>query len=327
MSSINLYYGLESFLMEEACLKLSEQVPKDEREWNLLTLDLEEVPVEQVIQEAEMPSFFGGTRLILAKNATFFTTAKPKKELNYNLDALLTYIAQPAETSSIVFTVTSDKLDKRKKLVKQMEKFASVIKFDPLKGQALLKWVTDRFRSHKVKISREVCIIFIQTVGANLRLLDQECKKLALYVGERGVVTEEAIYNLIPRTLGDNVFQLTEKIAEQKTSEAWQIWEDLLAQKEEPIKILALITRQFRLLYQTKVLSARGLPASEIAKQLGVHPYPIKLAYSQSAAFSEERLRSLLAMAIAADQEIKSGKMDKVLAIERILFAVQGITA
>jgi DNA polymerase-3 subunit delta len=327
MPAVSLYYGIESFLMEEACNQLRSQVPEEERDWNLLILDLDDIPVEQVIQEAETPSFFGGKRLILAKNATFFTTAKLKREQNHNIDALLAYLERPSERTALVFTVGNDKLDKRKKLVKQMEKVASVTKFDMLKGQALLKWVENRFRYYEVKIKREVCIHFIQVVGNDLRLLDQECRKLANYAGEKGTVTEAIISQLIPRTLESNVFQLTEKLAEKKIADVWQIWEDLLTQKEEPIRILALMTRQFRLLYQTKVLSARGMGASEIAKMLGVHPYPIKLAVSHSGAFSEKQLKKCLAMAITADQDIKSGKIEKVQAVEQIFMEIHRITA
>jgi len=327
MPAVSLYYGVESFLMEEACNQLRSQVPKEEQDWNLLVLDLDDTPLEQVIQEAETPSFFGGKRLILAKNASFFTTAKPKREQNHNIDALLSYLGRPSEGTALVFTVGNEKLDKRKKLVKQMEKVASVTKFDMLKGQALLKWVEERFRYYGVKIKRDVCIHFIQVVGNDLRLLDQECRKLANYIGEKGMIHEEIISQLIPRTLESNVFQLTEKLAEKKIPDVWQIWEDLLTQKEEPIRILALMTRQFRLLYQTKVLSARGMGVSEIAKMLGVHPYPIKLAVSHSGAFSEKQLKKCLAMAIAADQDIKSGKIEKVQAVEQIFLKIHRITA
>lgn len=323
---VSLYYGLESFLMEQACNALCKQVPEEQRDWNLLMIDLDDSPVEQVIQEAETPSFFGGKRLILAKNATFFTTAKPKREQHHNLDGLLDYLNRPSEHSAIVFSVVSDKLDKRKKVVKQMEKTASITKFDVLKGQALLKWVLDRFRHLQVKIKREVCISFIQVVGNDLRLINKECEKLRLYVGEQGTITQDIVDQLIPRTLESNVFQLTEKLAENKIAQVWQIWEDLLTQKEEPIRILALMTRQFRLLYQTKVLAAKGMGASEIAKMLGVHPYPVKLAISHSASFTLDQLKTYLSLAIAADQDIKSGKIDKVLAVEQIFLAVHGIT-
>jgi DNA polymerase-3 subunit delta len=323
---VSLYYGLESFLMEEACHQLRNQVPIEERDWNLLVIDLEDTLLEHVIQEAETPSFFGGKRLILVKNAAFLTTAKPKRELNHNVDAWLDYLSRPSENSAVVFTIVTDKLDKRKKVVKQMEKTAAVTKFDALKGQALLKWVMNRFRELQVKIKRDVCIYFIQVVGNDLRLINQECEKLALFVGEKGTITEEMIDRLIPRTLENNVFQLTEKLASKKITEVWQIWEDLLTQKEEPIRILALMTRQFRLLYQTKVLSARGMGASEIGKMLGVHPYPVKLALNHSHSFSLKQLKKYLSLAIAADQDIKSGKIEKVLAVEQIFLAIHGIT-
>lgn len=324
---VSLYYGLESFLMEEACNQLRNQVPIEERDWNLLVIDLDDTLLEQVIQEAETPSFFGGKRLILMKNAAFLTTAKPKRELNHNVEAWLDYLSHPSENSAVVFTVVNDKLDKRKKVVKQMEKIASVTKFDALKGQALLKWVMDRFRALQVKIKRDVCIYFIQVVGNDLRLINQECEKLSLFVGTKGTITQEMIDQLIPRTLENNVFQLTEKLAAKKVAEVWQIWEDLLTQKEEPIRILALMTRQFRLLYQTKVLSAKGMGASEIAKMIGAHPYPVKLAVTHSDSFSLEQLKKYLSLAIAADQDIKSGKIEKVLAVEQIFLAIHGITA
>jgi DNA polymerase-3 subunit delta len=327
MPAVSLYYGSESFLIEEACGQLQKQVPAEQREWNLLMMDLDEVPLEQVLQEAETPSFFGGKRLIIARNAVFFTTAKAKREPNHNVDALLAYLSSPSEGSALVFTVINDKLDKRKKVVKQTEKLAAVTKYDALKGQVLLKWVVDRFRKNDVKIKRDLCILFIQMVGNDLRLLNQECKKLATYAGSKGTITEEAITSLIPRTLESNVFQLTEKLAEKKITDVWTIWEDLLTQKEEPIKILALMARQFRLLYQTKVLSARGMGASEIAKMLGVHPYPVKLAVSHGNVFSENQLKQCLSMAITADQEIKSGKRDKVQAVEQIFLAIHSMTA
>jgi DNA polymerase-3 subunit delta len=313
--------------MEEACNQLRDTIPKDQRDWNLLVIDLDDTPLEQVIQEAETPSFFGGKRLILVKNANFLTTAKSKKEQNHNIDAWMDYLKRPSENSAVVITVINDKLDKRKKVVKQMEKVAAVTKFDVLKGQALLKWVTDRFRTLQVKITRDVCIAFIQVVGNDLRLLDKECQKLALYVGVKGVVSTEIIDQLIPRTLESNVFQLTQKLAENKIAEVWQIWEDLLTQKEEPIRVLALMIRQFRLLYQTKLLSQRGMGSSEMAKMLGMHPYPVKLAVSNAGSFTIDQLKKYLSLAIAADQDIKSGKTEKVVAVEQIFLAIHRISA
>ena len=43
--------------------------------------------------------------------------------------------------------------------------------------------------------------------------------------------------------------------------------------KEEPIKLLALITSNYRLYYQCKILSQKGYSGQQIAKTVNAHPY------------------------------------------------------
>jgi DNA polymerase-3 subunit delta len=64
------------------------------------------------------------------------------------------------------------------------------------------------------------------------------------------------------------------------------------------------------------------MPEKEMAGFLKVHPYPVKLALKNGAKFTEDQLRQFLISAIATDQDIKSGKADKELAVERLLFAI-----
>jgi DNA polymerase-3 subunit delta len=124
----------------------------------------------------------------------------------------------------------------------------------------------------------------------------------------------------VPRTLEQDVFQLTENLVKRKQEKVFQIWEDLLYQKEEPIKILALIIRQLRLLLQVKLFSQKGWTEKEIAKQLKIHPYPVKLAYQQGLAFQEKELKESLKRAIETEKEIKEGKIERQLGVERLMF-------
>ncbi len=135
-------------------------------------------------------------------------------------------------------------------------------------------------------------------------------------------MTRQTVSELVPRTLEHNIFKLTEKMAERKIDQALMVWQDLLFQKEEPIRILALMIRQIRLMLQVKALAKKGMPEKEMAGFLKVHPYPVKLALKNGAKFTEDQLRQFLISAIATDQDIKSGKADKELAVERLLFAI-----
>lgn len=320
---IYLFYGEESFLIEEAVDWMKKNIQVDPNDMGqVIAFDLEEVSIETLIQEVETPSFFGGRRLVIGKNATFLTTKKNKGSVSHNLDALLEYLKQPYTENTLLLIVANSQLDKRKKIVKELLKLPGSVEYPPLKGKEVIHWLLKRFHKFNVQIAPEVAKELAILIGNDLRLLHQECAKLATYVGPGGVITNEIIYELVPRTLEQDVFQLTEKLALRQLDEALRIWDDLLQQKEEPIRILALITRQIRLMLQVKLLKEKNMTEKEMASYLQMHPYPVKLALKHGNAFSKKELCDLLATTLQADVEIKSGKADKVLAIEQILFSL-----
>jgi DNA polymerase III subunit delta len=321
-------YGSETFLLEETLKKMRDLLAEGlDDPGAVVTMDLEVVPVQVLVEEAEIPPFFSERRVIIGKNAHFLTTSRPRGGPDHDPDALLAYLQRPMPTSVVILTCGTDKLDKRKKVVKELESRARTVKFDPLEGKEILKWLQERFRERKVEIDAQALKELALLVGPNLSLLDSECRKLATHVGEGGKVYVRTVVELVPRTLEQDVFKLTENIARRRIDEALRVWQDLMYQKEEPIRILALIIRQFRLMLQVKALHRQGMPEKEIAARLKVHPYPVKLALKQGSAFSEKALRTLLLKAIAADQEIKSGRIDKALAVERLILDVQTLVS
>lgn len=316
-------YGSETFLLDETLDWIRHQFEQNsvgDRDWNEVVLDLEETTIQAVLQEVDTPSFFGDRRLIIARNATFLTTAKSKIE--HDLDSLASYLQNPTKENTLIITVASSQLDKRKKLLKLLEKTSQVLSFSPLEGSDLQQFVVKRFRLLGVQVEPTAVTELIDLVGNNLRLLVQECKKLAVYVGVNGVVTLQHVSELVTRTLEQDVFRLTDEMAKQNKEKAIQIYRDLIFQKEEPVRILALITRQFRIMLQVKLLSKTGKTEKEIASYLKLHPYPVKLAMRQGQLFSDEQLRTLLQKSIEADQALKSNKIDKELAVERILLTL-----
>lgn len=317
-------YGVENFLLEEALDWIRQQLSEHsigDKEWNEVIFDLEETPIQLVLQEVETPSFFGDRRWIIAKNATFFTSSKSK--IDHDMDLFLQYLQDPLIDNTLILTLSGDQLDKRKKVVKQIDKVAKTLKFESLEGTELQKFVAKRFQLLQVQAQPPAIANLIELVGNNLRMLSQECQKLALFAGKNGVVTSEQVSQQVTRTLEQDVFRLTDQMIKRNKESAIQIYRDLVFQKEDPIKILALITRQFRIMLQVKLLVQTGKGEKEIAGILKLHPYPVKLALQQGKSYSEEQLRTLLESAIEADQAIKSSRIiDKEFAVERILLTM-----
>lgn len=323
-SPVYLFYGTESFLIDETSRWIRQQMISDASDvFSQTVMDLEETPIQDVIREVETASFFAEARVVIAKHAWFLTGARKKNKVDHQVDELLRYIQAPVEENVLILTVEAEKLDARKKVVKELKKKARVAAFPPLDGKDLNRWVTKRIRQAGLKPDRQAAAALIQNVGSDLRLLSGEIEKLAVYVGNGGTLTPREIAELVPRTLEQDVFKLINQVAQRRTAAALAIFYDLLANREEPIRILSLIIHQFRILLQVKVLAEEGKTEREMASLLGLHPYPVKLAMQQGRSFSEEVLRNLLGRSIAADHDIKKGRIDKVLAVERLLLSLE----
>jgi DNA polymerase-3 subunit delta len=244
---VYFFYGTESFLVEEALKKIQEKMRTDDSPGSVVTFDLEETPIQTVIAEAETTSLFGETRLIVGRNATFVTTAKVKGDLVHQDKSLISYVEKPFTTNIVVLIANTDALDKRKKITKVLEQHASTIQFQPLKERELLLWLSNHLTKWNVMIEEDAARKLIELVGNSLWLFHHECEKLSTYVGQAGIITSSIVEELVPRTLEQDVFKLTNCMMNQKMDEALRLWQDLLALSQEPLRILALMTRQLRL--------------------------------------------------------------------------------
>jgi len=314
---IYLLHGTESFLIQETKdLLISYSMNDNEKDFNLSVFDLEETPVEVALADAETLPFMGERRLVILQNPHFLTAVKNKEKVEHNLSVLENYLNSPAPFTILALTAPYEKLDERKKIVKQLKAKAEVLTVNTLSEKDLHKWITDRAMQHQVTISSSAIQDLLQVAGTNLMNITQEIDKMCLYLGINGEITEDTVKLLVPRSLEQNIFSLIDKVVNRKLDEALRIFYDLLQNNEEPIKILSLLATQFRLIYHVKELSRQGYGQQQIAGNLKVHPFRVKLASGQANLFTQEELLKIMDQLAEADYELKNGKMDKQLILE-----------
>lgn len=110
-------------------------------------------------------------------------------------------------------------------------------------------------------------------------------------------------------------------VAEKKQKKALELYNDLLALKEPPMRILFLLARQFRLLMEVKEMVANGYGKKDIASKAGLHPFVVGKYQEQAKAFSNKTLRAILEESVDIEERVKTGRLQDVLGVE--LFIVK----
>ena len=313
---IYLLYGKELLLIEK---KMEEIIQREElSDYAINKYDLENDSLNVIIEDATTISMFGNKKGIILANSYIFTGTTKKSSIEQNTDLLLSYLEHPNPDTILIFFILSEKLDERKKITKSIKKVGSVIEIGTNKNLNAI--VKEMFEDYE--ISSNVAQLLIDRVGENLQILKQECDKMKTYKGKEKGITEQDILNLTAKNIDADIFRLIENIVLKNKQIALEAYQEMIKRNEEPIKILIMLANQFRIMYQAKELSKKGYTANDIASILEVHPYRLKLALEKSRNFSSTILLHYLEELANLDSNIKSGFIEKDLALELFILKI-----
>ncbi|MBC2243611.1 DNA polymerase III subunit delta [Listeria booriae] len=321
---IYLIIGTEDYIINETKKRLVANIlDTEDTDFNYANFDLDETAIEQVIEEAETIPFFGDRRLIIASNPSFLTTEKTKSKIEHRTARFEDYLNEPVDYSILVIIARVEKLDERKKLTKLLKKQATIVDAKRPNDAELRKWIQSAIKNNDFSMEIPAIERLMELTGGQLTTAMNELDKLMLYKLESREISVADVESLVVRSLEQNIFLLLDKMIALDISGALSIYYDLLKQKEEPIKILALIASQFRLLTQIKLLEKQGFSQQQVAQKLKVHPFRVKIGARQAKSFSYEQLTATLERLAEMDFEMKTGYGDKAQKLEWFLFSLQ----
>lgn len=306
--------GTESYFIEKTLDLLKTKLTDGEPEF--IHFDLDEVPVDYVIEEADTIPFFSDRKLIIAKNASFLKAAERGKEkIDHNLKALETWLENPPSSSVTVFVAPYEKLDERKKITKLMKQHAVMIEAKSLQANDLETWLTHEAKNFGKSMDKQTAQKLVEMAGTNLTLLSSELEKMSLYLGAEEEITIELIEQMTARTLEQDAFKMLQSYLDGDVSGALSVYYDLIRQKEEPVALTALLASQIRFMVHVFYLQKKGYHAQAISKQLKAHPYRVKLLVEKRQQISEQRLLEVLNDLADIDLQLKtqSGNRERIL--------------
>ena len=320
---IYVVVGTQSYLKQQFITTLvQELIPEEEQELNTIRFNMNEVPVQAALLEANSLPFFGDHRLIFVEEATFLTGEKAK--LNHDIDLLEHYITNPLETTVLVFVVPQEKLDNRKKIVKLLKQQAVMIDVNNVSEKELQQLVIEYVKKQGVTIDTDALQVLLNRTNFQLSLTMKEVEKLVLFAYEHKHISLALVEDLVARSLEENIFELSQAVLEKQALRVIQICRDLVLQKEDPIKMNAILLGQFRLLVQVAYLLQQGYQEPDMQQVLQIHPFRIKLAIRQVRNYRVEALESIYQLLVQTEYELKTGVGVKQVQFEmRLLQLIQ----
>lgn len=300
---VYLLYGTKDFEIEEEIKKLSKGID----EMNISKYDLNNDMLSLALEDAKTMSLFGDKKLVIVDNANMFTGSTSKDS-----ELIEEYLNHINENTTLVLIVHNDKLDTRKKITKLIKKVGKVQEFnDELDTTSLVRRL---FKDYN--IDYKTIQLFIDRVGSNPLIIQSEINKIKIYKDNDKNITEEDILNLTAKLIEIDIFKLIDYIVRKNKEKALELYYEMLKMNEEPIKIVVILANQFRIMYQSKELLKKGYSEKDIASTLKIHPYRVKLAIQNSRNYTSDILLKNLNALADIDIGIKTGTINKDLALE-----------
>lgn len=308
LKRVYLLCGEEDYLKNFYKNKLKSAVLPPGDTMNLSVYGGKGIDVREVISQADTMPFFADRRLILIEDSGFFKTASPE---------LADYIPRMPQETCMVFV--ENEVDKRGKLYKAVKNTGRVVEMKRQDERTLMNWVLSTLRKEKKNITSATMELFLSRTGNDMEFIEKELEKLLCYTIGRDVVTSKDVEDVCTVRTENKIFDMINAIAEKKQKKALDLYYDLLALKEPPMRILYLITRQFNLLMQVKALLAQGFDQNGAAEKLKMQSFIVRNYARQARSFTEEELERAVKDCIEAEEAVKTGRMNDVLSVELLI--------
>ena len=298
--------------LKKDILKKIGYVPSD---LNYSYFDMKEASYAEVELDLVSLPFFADEKIVILDHLLDLTTAKKRNLTDEDLKQFENYLENPSESTRLVI-FAEGKLDSKRRLVKLLKRDAQIIEATTPKEQDLKRYFSSQ--------AQELGLHFVGDSLDQLLLksgydFGESQKNLALLQAykEDGQITLEDIEEVVPKSLQDNIFDLTQMILKRQIDQARNLVKDLRLQGEDEIKLIAILLGQFRMFSQVKIFSEEGQSESQIVASLSdlsgrkVNPYQVKFALRDSRRLSLSFLKQAMTTFIETDYAIKSGTYEK----------------
>ena len=326
LPSLTLFTGVDQGQYDIMKTQVLKQIGYDPADLNFAYFDMKEVDYKSLELELVSLPFFADEKIVILDHFVDITTAKKRYLTDDELKSFEDYLENPLPSSKLVI-FAEGKLDSKRRLVKLLKRDATVFEAIEPKEQEIRAYFQEWAQELGLNFAGKSFEQLLIKSGFQFSEIQKNLLFLQAYK-DNGDITEEDIVEAIPKTLQDNIFDLTQLILTKKIDQERDLVKDLTLQGEDEIKLIAIMLGQFRLYTQVKILQESGQTEAKMVSSLGHYlgrnpnPYQIRFALRDTRGLSLNFLQDSIRYLIQADYQIKTGVYEKGYLFENALLQI-----
>lgn len=240
---------------------------EEEKGFNQTVLYGRDVTIDDIVSTAKRYPMMAERQVVIVREA---------QELSRSIDKLEAYAENPMPTTVLVIAYKYKTLDKRKKLVKFLDKKGLVYESKKLYENQVGDWLKRVLAGKKLNIEPKAAAMLVDFLGTDLSKIANELDKLAIILPQGSTITPELIEENIGFSKDFNVFELRKAIGERNVKKAYQIAQ-YFADNPKDNPLVLTVGQTFGFFVQ--LLKYHGLKdrnPKNVASALGINPFFVK---------------------------------------------------
>ncbi|MFT3951157.1 MAG: DNA polymerase III subunit delta [Oscillospiraceae bacterium] len=322
IESLYYFFGKDTAALEGFAAKLVDKlVTKDARDLNLHRIAGKNLDFEALSDGCTAYPMFAERVAVTVNDLDADSLGKQDFEL------LLGLLGELSETTTVIFYATGVDLykgkrflsDKNKKLCDFCAKHGAACEFPYQSAAELSKRIIASAEKRGCTIGKPAALYLAEKCLCSQALIKNEIEKLTAYA-DGGEITKATVDLLVTGQLEADAFRLAAAIIRGNAQAAFDILENLLDLRNEPIAILAAAATGFADLYRARAASSAGMSEQAVLTDFS---YPKNRAFAVSNALrdcrniSTQRIRACMTTLAKADLDMKSARAPSRLVLEQ----------
>jgi DNA polymerase-3 subunit delta len=304
---VYLLHGPQRYLIDLLVRKLAEIVASGAMaDYNYQRLRAGASSAAEIIAEARAVPMMARRKLVVVEDGDKLKAA--------DLELLDPYLADPVPETCLV--IIANKIDLRRGVFSRARKRGQVHKAEPLKERQIGRFVQARAQARGVQLTPGAQAAIGAAIGDDCAALDDAVERVGLFAGPDRAADENDVGEVVSAVRQHSVFELVDAIGDRREARALGLLLELLARREEPLRVSALVARHVRQLIGARAHLHLKTDPGQVASSLGVPAFVARKLLAQSRRFRGAELEAALLRLTRADLELKSSRRPGELVLE-----------